>query len=118
MSSSLSFLQEAVEIREVDSNELKRDALKVDVEDEDNDVDADENIALVVLRSSERIFEYSSVLIRTFRDDRIPFKESGDATPTAPMLRPVLVDVSDVVETAGGNAPLCPLLVTGPARDA
>lgn len=77
--SSLSFLQGPVEMRDVDSSELSREALKVDAEDEDSDGDADDSVAFVALRSSERSFGYSSVLIRTFRDDRIPFKESADA---------------------------------------
>lgn len=54
---------------EVDSNEVRRDALKVDEEDGDE--------TLPALRSSARIFGYSSVLIRTFRDDRIPLRGSG-----------------------------------------
>lgn len=101
MSSSLSFLQEAVEIRDVDNRELSRDALKVDVEDEDNDDDADESVAFVVLRSSVRTFGYSSVLILTFRDDRIPFKESGDATLLLPTLFLALIGPCDIVDVDG-----------------
>lgn len=103
MSSSLSFLQEAVEIRDVDNKELSRDALKVDVEDEDNDDDADESVAFVVLRSSVRTFEYSSVLILTFRDDRIPFKESGDATLLLPTLFLALVGPCDIADVDGST---------------
>lgn len=103
MSSSLSFLQEAVEIRDVDNKELSRDALKVDVEDEDNDGDADESVAFVVLRSSVRTFGYSSVLILTFRDDRIPFKESGDATLLLPTLFLTLVGPCDIVDVDGST---------------
>lgn len=102
MSSSLSFRQDPVEIRDVDNKVLRRDALNV--EDEDNDGDADESVAFVVLRSSARIFGYSSVLIRTFRDDRIPFKESAGDTLLLPLLLLLLLVLA--------------LLVAGPpARD-
>lgn len=103
ISSSLSFLQEAEEMREVERRELRREALKVDVEDEDSDGDADESVAFVALRSSVRIFGYSSVLIRTFRDDRIPFKESADAILLFPALR-VLVPRDVAVVVAGPAA--------------
>lgn len=100
MSSSLSLRQEAEEIRDVDSKVLRRDALNV-VEDEDNDGDADESVAFVVLRSSaQRIFEYSSVLIRTFRDDRIPFNESVGDTLLLPVL--AFARPCDVVDEVAG----------------
>lgn len=57
----------------VESKEVRRVALKVD-DEEGGDVET----LLPALRSSARALPgYSSVLIRTFRDDRIPFNGSG-----------------------------------------
>ena len=101
MSSSVSLRQDAEVIRDVDSKVLRSDALNV-AEDEDNDDDADESVAFVVLRSSARIFGYSSVLIRTFRDDRIPFRESAGDTLLLLLLVVVVVLACDVVDEVAG----------------
>lgn len=106
ISSSLSFLYGA-EMRDVDSNELSKDALKL-AEDEDNDCDAG-SVAFVALRSSVFIFEYSSVLILTFKDDRIPFKDSVDAIPLPLLILLVWVELS-VVDVPNALLLLAPLL--------